>query len=264
MPKEAGIRSRQEDFLECLSAPFGGGEVFDHVFDTVYFVKDREGRYVFVNDTLAKRCGVFEKERLLGKTAAEVFPGALGEDFESQDRAILAGGPTIRSQLELHNYADGRKGWCLTWKRPLRGRDGGVVGLSGISRDIDGVTSSPKDLESLAQVMEYVRTHLDEPLRLGDLAEATGLSNYQISQRMEGLLGLSPKQYVSRCRVDAACHLLESSGQSLSEIGLACGFSDQSAFTRQFGKMVGMTPKVYRDRRKEVGIERTKMRRALD
>ena len=255
MPEEDGweagtMRSRQEEFLECLAVPFGGDEVFDDIFDTVYFVKDRQGRYVFVNETLARRCGVLSKKGLLGKTAAEVFPGALGEDFESQDRAILAGGPAIRSQLELHIYSDGRQGWCLTWKRPLRGRDGGVVGLSGISRDIDGVTSSPKDLESLAEVMEFVRTHLDESLRLGDLAEATGLSTYQISQRMEGLLGLSPKQYISRCRVDAACHLLESSRHSLSEIALACGFSDQSAFTRQFGKMVGMTPKVYRDRRK--------------
>lgn len=244
--KESG----QREFLENLAAPFGGGEVFDDVQDTVYFVKDGGGRYVFVNETLVKRCGAKSKDDLLGKTAAEVFPGPLGEDFEGQDRAILAGGPAIRSQLELHVYPDGRQGWCLTWKRPLKGRDGSVAGLSGISRDIDGVASSPRDLESLAGVMDYVKSHLDEPLKLGDLSEATGLSTYQINQRMEGLLGLSPKQYISRCRIDAACHLLETTEKSLVEIAVACGFSDQSAFTKQFGRVVGMTPGVYRENQK--------------
>ncbi len=239
--------SRQDEFLKGLAAPFAGGEVFDDVQDTVYFVKDGEGRYVFVNETLVERCGGKSKSDLLGKTAAEVFPSPLGEDFEGQDRAILAGGPAIRSQLELHVYPDGRQGWCLTWKRPLKGVDGSVQGLSGMSRDIDGVASSPRDLESLAGVMDYVRSHLDEPLRLGDLANATGLSTYQINQRMEGLLGLSPKQYISRCRIDAACHLLENTEESLVEIAIACGFSDQSSFTRQFGRIVGMTPKVFRE-----------------
>ena len=241
----------QREFLKSLAAPFCGGEVFDDVQDTVYFVKDDERRYVFVNETLVKRCGGGAKDDLLGKTAAEVFPGPLGEDFEEQDRAILAGGPAIRSQLELHVYRDGRQGWCLTWKRPLKGLDGQVRGLSGISRDIDGVASSPRDLESLARVMDYVKNHLDAPLRLGDLSKATGLSAYQINQRMEGLLGLSPKQYISRCRIDSACHLLENTDESLVAISVTCGFSDQSAFTKQFGRIVGMTPKVYRESQQE-------------
>lgn len=238
----------QRQFLESLTTPFGGGEVFDDVQDTVYFVKDGEGRYVFVNETLVKRCGGNSKDDLLGKTAAEVFPGSLGKDFEEQDRAILAGGPAIRSQLELHIDPDGRQGWCLTWKRLLKGRDGSAKGLSGISRDIDGVASSPRDLESLAVVMDYVKSHLDKPLKIGDLAKETGLSPYQINQRMEGLLGLSPKQYISRCRIDSACHLLETTRKSLVEIAVACGFSDQSAFTKQFGRIVGMTPGIYRER----------------
>ncbi|MCX8238230.1 MAG: AraC family transcriptional regulator [Akkermansiaceae bacterium] len=245
-------KSSQLHFLESLADPFGGDEVFDDVLDTVYFVKDEDGRYVFVNETLVKRCGGGGKDDLLGKTAGEVFPGPLGKDFESQDRAILAGGAAIRSQLELHIYPDGRQGWCLTWKRPLKGGEGRVVGLAGISRDVDGIASSPKDLESLAEVMEYVKRHLDQPLRLGDLAEATGLSTYQINQRMETLLGLSPKQYISRCRIDAACHLLGNSSDPLTEIALTCGYSDQSSFTRQFGRIVGMTPSVYRNQRRAV------------
>ncbi|MDA7881871.1 AraC family transcriptional regulator [Akkermansiaceae bacterium] len=242
------MKTNQEEFLKSLGYPFGGDELFDEVADTVYFVKDETGRYVFVNETLVMRCGLESKDDLLGKTAGEVFPSPLGQDFQSQDEEILAGGVAIRSQLERHMYPDGSQGWCLTWKRALRSADGKIIGLSGISRDLDGGTSSAKDLESLAVVLEYIKRHLDQPLRLSDLAGAAGLSSYQVSQRLEALLGLTPKQYISRCRIEAACHALETSEESLSEIALACGFSDQSSFTRQFGQTVGMTPKVYRDR----------------
>lgn len=242
------MKTRQEEFLKNLAQPFGGEEAFDDVPDTVYFVKDDRGRYVFVNETLVKRCGLRDKSELLGKTAREVFPGSLGEDFEGQDRAILAGGAAIRSQLELHLRADGRQGWCLTWKKGLKSASGEVVGLSGISRDVDGARSSSGDLESLAKLLDHIRRNLDQPLRVQDLAEATGLSIYQISHRMETLLGLTAKQYINRCRIDAACHALETSAAPLSEIALACGFGDQSSFTRQFGRTVGMTPGVYRSR----------------
>jgi PAS domain S-box-containing protein len=231
---------------ESPNCPLGGDELFDEVPDTTYFIKDAGARYHFVNTTLVGRCGKTRKSDLLGKTAAEVFPSPLGAEFEGQDRRILDGGAAIRSQLELHIYPDGRQGWCLTWKRALRDGEGRIVGLSGISRDVDGAKSSPLDLEALANVLNYIRAHLDGPLRLGELAEATGLSTYQISQRIEGLLGISTKQYITRCRIEAACHLLESSDKSLSEIALSCGFSDQSSFTRQFGKVAGMTPKSYR------------------
>jgi len=240
--------AQQEEFLKSLGSPFGGEEAFDDIFDTVYFVKDGLGRYVFVNETLVKRCGLKNKGELLGKTVREVFPGSLGEDFERQDREVLSGGASIRSQLELHLYPDDRQGWCLTWKKALRSLSGEIVGLSGISRDVGGVVSSAGDLESIAKVLNHIRANLDQALRLGDLAKATGLSAYQITHRMESLLGLTPRQYVNRCRIDAACHALASGNDSLTEIALACGFSDQSSFTRLFGRIVGMTPGVYRER----------------
>ncbi len=237
------------DLSDSISGAFLGGALFDDITDTTYFVKDLAGRYFFVNDALVSRCGMQDKGDLLGKTTAELFPNPLGDEFLAQDREILAGGPAILSQLELHVHADGSQGWCLTWKRALRNEKGEIMGLSGISRDVVGATPSARDLDSLADVLSYIRNHLDTPLRVTDLEKATGLSSYQISQRIEGLFGISTKQYMSRCRIDAACHALEHSDESLSEIALACGFSDQSAFTRQFGRIVGMTPKSYRKQR---------------
>ena len=46
-----------------LGRPFPGIELFDRVADTVFFIKDQEGRYVAVNETLVHRCGFMDKDR---------------------------------------------------------------------------------------------------------------------------------------------------------------------------------------------------------
>ena len=242
------MQKLQSDSLAQLAQPFWGGEVFDMVEDTVYFVKDVAGRYLAVNETLVRRCGAAQKEELLGKTAREVFPLPLGEDFTRQDLTLLEGGPSIVSRLELHLYPSGESGWCLTWKKAVRDDEGVIVGLSGISRDLASTPDGAEELDGLAAVLAYIRDHLDSPLTLADLEEATGLSSFQIGQRIKRLFGLSPRQYIMRSRIEAARHLLSSSEVAISEIALECGFSDQSSFTRQFKRSVGITPKAYREK----------------
>lgn len=239
----------QKQFFTKLSHPYWGGEVFDDVADTVYFVKDGDGRYVTVNETLVRRCGAKAKSDLIGKTAEEVFPAPLGEDYTRQDIALIKGGPDITNRLELHLYPGGESGWCLTWKKALRGQSGTVIGLSGISRDVTSTPDDAESLEGLAQVLTHIRDHLDQPLTLADLEKATRLSPFQIGQRIKRIFGLSPRQYIMRSRIESARHHLTHTTLPLSEIALACGFSDQSSFTRQFKQSTGITPKAYRDQR---------------
>lgn len=237
----------QQHFFNRLASPSYGEEIFDGVTDTVYFIKDQRGRYVSVNDTLVRRCHKESKAELIGKTASEVFPPPLGDDFTSQDLEVLEGGPEINSRLELHLYPGGERGWCLTWKKPLLAADGATVGLAGISRDVGSLVDSSRELSDLAVVLAYIRDNLDGSLSLDELASATGLSSFQIAQRMKGLFGLTPHQYIIRSRIESACHHLVNSSNSLSEIALSCGFSDQSSFSRQFKRSVGLTPKAYRN-----------------
>ncbi len=49
---------------------------------------------------------------------------------------MLRHGSAILNQLELHFYASGGRGWCLTNKLPLRDKQGQVAGLMGISKDL--------------------------------------------------------------------------------------------------------------------------------
>lgn len=235
-------------FLASLGSLLPVDRLFDGVPDIVFFVKDAAGRYMAVNDTLAARCGLPTKDAAIGRTADEIFPSPLGHAFALQDRTILRGGGPIRDHLELHLYPGGRRGWCLTYKEPVVGKNGGIAGICGISRDLHSPASHGDDLAALSAAIEHIHSHYDDALRLPLLAEMAGLSVYQFDQRIRALFHLSAGQYLVKVRIDAACQRLSATREPIAQIALACGYSDQSAFSRQFKQAVGISPLAYRKR----------------
>jgi AraC-like DNA-binding protein len=245
MPMTRAAQLRRS-FADCLEGMLPVDRLFDAVPDIVFFVKDARGRYMAVNDTLAVRCGLADKDAAIGLTAEDLFPPPLGEGFAAQDREILAGGPGIRDHLELHLYPGGRRGWCLTYKEALRGKDGGIAGVCGISRDLHGPHDRQEDFAAMSKAIDHVHKHFEEPLRLPQLAEMAGLSVYQFDQRIRALFHVTAGQYLVKVRIDAACERLSGSDEPIAQIALSCGYSDQSAFSRQFKQAVGISPLAYR------------------
>lgn len=242
--------------LEALSDPSALEALFDHCAGTVFFVKDASCRYICVNQTLADRCGGRPKQALLGRRADEVFPDPYGARYRRQDEAIISSARPVYDELELHFYPSMQPGWCLTHKVPLKDRTGKVVGLVGLSTDLTPMKDVRRsdaaagggagDLGVLASVIARVRQGLAGPVRATELAAAAGLSVYQCDQRMRQVFGLTAMQYVQRERVSEAMRLLKDSDHSAMEIASRCGYSDQSAFTRQFRRATGLSPVQYR------------------
>ncbi len=236
----------RKNFFDSIGGMLPVDRLFDGVPDIVFFVKDSQGRYMAVNDTLAARCGLPDKDHAIGRSAEELFPPPLGDAFARQDREILRGGPAIRDHLELHLYPGGLRGWCLTYKEAVPGKNGGIAGICGISRDLHSPGAQDADYAKLSDVLKHVHRHFDEPLRLPALAEMAGLSVYQFDQRIRSLFHVTAGQYLVRVRIDAACKHLTTTAEPIVRIALSCGYSDQSAFSRQFKQAVGMSPMAYR------------------
>jgi AraC-like DNA-binding protein len=243
MHQAASLRKK---FFASLEGLLPVDRLFDGVPDIVFFVKDMDGRYMAVNDTLATRCGLADKNDALGLTADELFPPPLGHAFALQDREILRHGRPIRDHLELHLYPGGRSGWCLTFKEPVIGKNGAIAGICGISRDLHSPGEQGSDLAALSAVIEHIHRHYDEVLRLPGLAEMAGMSVYQFDQRIRSLFHVTAGQYLVKVRIDAACTRLSGTAEPLAQIALACGYSDQSSFSRQFKQAVGISPLAYR------------------
>lgn len=236
----------RKSFFETLDGMPPLDSLFDSVPDIVFFIKDAQGRYMAVNETLASRCGLPDKSAAIGLTAEQLFPPPLGEGFAAQDRQILKSGLGIRDHLELHLYAGGRRGWCLTFKEPVRGKDGRIAGVCGISRDLHGPHDRQEDFAAMSKALDHIHKHFDEPLRLPQLADMAGLSVYQFDQRIRALFHVTAGQYLVKVRIDAACERLSLTAEPIAQIALSCGYSDQSAFSRQFKQAVGISPLAYR------------------
>jgi AraC-like DNA-binding protein len=235
---------------DALDAALGAAgfvlDLFDGLPDVVFFAKDAEGRYRAVNETLVRRLGKRTKGELLGRTSRDLFPAPLGDRYLAQDLAVCRTGRPVEDLLELHLYPDGHEGWCVTTKVALRGPEGRVVGLAGTSRDVRPPDPGNGSLEGLAVVLRLLHETPGGPHRVEELARRAGLSPDRFSRRVRALFGLTASQLVIKVRVDAARRLLREGAVPIVRVALACGYCDQSAFSRQFKAVTGLTPAQYR------------------
>ncbi|WP_026732489.1 AraC family transcriptional regulator [Fischerella sp. PCC 9605] len=99
----------------------------------------------------------------------------------------------------------------------------------------------------LRQVLDYISVHLEQDIKLTDLAEIADISQCYFALLFKQSMGVTPWQYVMQQRIERAKDLLKQRDRSIANIAFLCGFSSQSHFTQQFRKLTGVTPKKYRD-----------------
>jgi len=98
------------------------------------------------------------------------------------------------------------------------------------------------------RVMDYVRENLDGDLRLEKLARIANFSPYHFHRVFKAIVGETTNAYIRRHRAEkAACHLVQNSRMSITEIAMACGYSSSSSFAREFRQMYGMSATQFRD-----------------
>jgi AraC family transcriptional regulator len=95
------------------------------------------------------------------------------------------------------------------------------------------------------RAIDLIEARFDEAVSLEDLAEVSGLGPRQLCRAFKEATGLSPHQYLLRCRVENAKRLI-AGDMPLAEVALQCGFADQSQLTRTFERHAGTTPGRYR------------------
>ncbi|WP_028242771.1 helix-turn-helix transcriptional regulator [Pseudobutyrivibrio ruminis] len=103
------------------------------------------------------------------------------------------------------------------------------------------------DSDSLYQsIIQYIETHIDEPLSLELIAQKLHVSKYHISHVFSETNGIPLHKYITKKRLDM-CRDAILSGQDISIVAEAYGFADYSVFYRAFVKEYGISPKKYKD-----------------
>lgn len=96
------------------------------------------------------------------------------------------------------------------------------------------------------QVVDYIHEHLDLDLGLEELATVVQMSSHYFCQQFKQSTGMTPHQYVIRCRVERAKELLLQAELAIADIARSVGFVDPRHLTRHFKRLMGITPKTFR------------------
>ncbi len=233
---------------QLLSIPLHSLEqLFDQVPDTAFFIKDSEGRYVVVNQSLAARHGLDSKQAALGKKPSEICSGDFGKIPSDQDSFVLRSGLPIVDHLEMQWEMPGRPVWCLTTKMPLKDDAGQTIGIMGFSRDVRMAVAPSTFPASFASALEEFERTLPTEASPRWLAKLAHMPTHRFARTMRLIFGLTPTQYIAKSRLGVASSLLLQSEKTISEIALKCGYFDHSAFSRAFKKATGTTPISFRN-----------------
>lgn len=96
------------------------------------------------------------------------------------------------------------------------------------------------------RVMDYVETHIDQPIDLSVLSDIAHFSPYHFHRIFTVLTGETPNTFLLRVRIEKAASMLFDSSQTITGIAYKCGFNNVSTFSRTFRKFFGMTAQEFR------------------
>ncbi len=145
----------------------------------------------------------------------------------------------------MYSAPDGTRYWCLSSKYPLYSGSA-LVGLFGLSRDLPLPNERHRNYYRLSKFLKFIDRHFDERTPISHAAKAASLSMDTLARLTQEVYHLTPGQLLMKRRIDHACWLLEHSRMPVAGIATACGYSDQSAFTRKFKTVTRVTPMQYR------------------
>ncbi|MCF6312659.1 MAG: AraC family transcriptional regulator [Verrucomicrobiales bacterium] len=148
--------------------------------------------------------------------------------------------------IELFFNPQGIPDWYITNKLPVFDHDKNIIGVMGTAQSYQGRHQAMRPYLQIDSAVQYIREHFREHIFIATLAKMAKLSPRQLNRRFQETFKVSPQSFIMKLRLQAACEELRQSKLPIAEIAIDLGFHDQSSFTLQFRKQLGITPNKYR------------------
>ena len=100
--------------------------------------------------------------------------------------------------------------------------------------------------DKLENVLVYIDESLGESLKVRELAERVGLSQFHFARMFRRSVGRPPHGYLTDLRMERAKRLLRETDLPLAQVAILVGYQTQAHFTGVFHREVGVTPGSYR------------------
>jgi transcriptional regulator GlxA family with amidase domain len=96
--------------------------------------------------------------------------------------------------------------------------------------------------QRIAKVVEWIRAHFDQPLKMAELAKVANLSQASFFQHFKQVTTLSPLQYQKELRLQEARRLLSTELTDAATAAFRVGYESPSQFSREYARLFGFPP----------------------
>ncbi len=208
----------RKEFLESLEHPSGLEKLFDYLPETYFWVKNRKGQFVMLNQADAEKAGGRGEIDIIGKTDFDVFPNDLAENYAKDDQEVMATGKKIINRVELVPNEDGTIDWYATNKVPLFAKNGTIIGVAGTTRNLKKTSSMLKPYMEMSAIVDYISKNYMNPIEVRSLAKIAELSVSQFERKFKKTFQVAPMKFIINVRVKSACKSLINSTETISNI----------------------------------------------
>lgn len=102
---------------------------------------------------------------------------------------------------------------------------------------------------SIKSSIEYIHSHICEPIHVSELNDLEHMSLSAYNRAFARIMGISPGEYILKCKIDKAKELLTSTDLSVTDISFGLGFSSSQYFATVFKRFCYTSPSLYRKAR---------------
>lgn len=221
-------------------------DLFEHLPEYYFFVKDAEGRFQYANSALIERLCLPDRESIVGTTDFDRYPREIATILLTSDHEALKTRRPVVDRLEVLYNQVGNLEWFSTTKYPILNDAGEPEGIVGFTRNVSTQRSLYLQHSAASKMIDFVSRNPDCLLTIEDLARKFSISSRQLHRQFRELLGITPQEFVLRSRIHAAAAALRNTDEPIASLSERFGFCDQSAFTKRFHNVIGTTPARYR------------------
>ena len=161
--------------------------IINSIPDLIY-VKDRKSRLTRMNLAYANRLGDYTPEELLGKTDFDIFSNEHSRQAFNDEQKIIKTGKPLLDYIEKETWENAPDTWVSSSKMPYKDKNGEIIGLIGISKNITKLVQTEMALRKSKKNLELAKKETDNILH--NVKEGFFLlnKNYQISSQYSTIL----------------------------------------------------------------------------
>jgi PAS domain S-box-containing protein len=161
--------------------------LMDNMPDAIYF-KDTESRFIRVSRISCPGLGIKNPEEAAGMTDFDFAPREVAEQTLADDQMVMKSGKPIVGKEEVMVSKVG-KTWYSATKVPIRNKEGKVIGLVGISRDITKIKDTEEELRryssQLEELVEERTRKLKDAQRLAAIGETAAMVGHDLRNPLQ-------------------------------------------------------------------------------